>query len=66
MLSALKALIFHAFFSALKVKHFQPNFAIFFTVFSPNSEDPPKSKFRLEMLNIFRRVKIHGITVGIL
>jgi hypothetical protein len=35
MLSALKASIFHAFFSALKVKCFPPNFAIFFTLFLP-------------------------------
>jgi hypothetical protein len=35
MLIVLKASIFHAFFSALKVKRFQPNFAIFSTLFSP-------------------------------
>ena len=29
----LPTLIFHAFFSALKVKCFQPNFAMFFTLF---------------------------------
>jgi hypothetical protein len=34
MLSALKTLIFLAFLSALKVKCFQPNFVIFFTLFS--------------------------------
>jgi hypothetical protein len=42
MLSALKVSIFHTFFStesetlsAMKVTRFQPNFAIFFTLFSP-------------------------------
>jgi hypothetical protein len=57
MLSALKALIFHMFFSALKVKRFQPNFAIFFTLFFTNSENATKSKFSQEMLNILRELK---------
>jgi hypothetical protein len=30
-LSALNASIFHSFFSALKVKRFQPNFSLFFS-----------------------------------
>ncbi len=42
--------------SALKVKRFQPNFAIFFAHFFANSENASKSKktfkFRQEMLNI--------------
>ncbi len=64
MLSALKALIFHAIFLALKVKHFQTNFAIFFTLFFTNSTKT--SKFRQETLNILSTFKIHGIIFGIL
>jgi hypothetical protein len=56
-LSALKVSIFHAFFSALKVKCFQPNFAIFFMLFSRNAT---KSKFRQEMLTILSALKFTG------
>jgi hypothetical protein len=60
MLSALKPSIFHAFFSALKVKRFQPNFAIFFRLFFTNSEDATKSKFCQETLNILSSLKFAG------
>jgi hypothetical protein len=46
--------------SALKVKHFQPNFAIFFHAFFTNSENATKSKFRQETLNILRALKCMG------
>jgi hypothetical protein len=42
--------------SALKVKHFQPDFATFFVHFFANGENAAKSKenfkFRQEVLNI--------------
>jgi hypothetical protein len=60
MLSALKASIFHAFFSALKVKCFQPNFARFFRLFFTSSENATKSKFRQETLNILTGLKFKG------
>jgi hypothetical protein len=60
VLSALKASIFHAFFSALKVKCFQPNFVIFFTLFFTNSENVTKSKFKQETLNILTKLKFTG------
>jgi hypothetical protein len=60
MLSELKASIFHAFFSALKVKHCQPNFAIFFTLFFTNCETATKSKFSQETLNILSALKFTG------
>jgi hypothetical protein len=50
--------------SALKVKHFQPDFAIFFVRFFPNSENATKfqetSEFRQEMLNILIALKFPG------
>jgi hypothetical protein len=49
-----------AFFSALKVKCFQPNFAIFFTLFFTNIENATKSKFRQEMLNTLSTLKFRG------
>ncbi len=52
--------IFQAFFSALKVKHFQPNFDIFSARFFANSENSTKSKFRQEMLNILIALKLVG------
>jgi hypothetical protein len=58
MLSALKASIFHTFFSAMKVKSFQPNFIIFFMLFFTNSET--KSKLWQEMLNILSVLKFKG------
>ncbi len=60
MLLALKASIFHAFFSAMKVKCFQPNFAIFFMLFFTSIENATKSKFRQEMLNILSVIKFTG------
>ncbi len=60
MLSTLKALIFHAFFSTLKVKRFHPNFAIFFHAFFTNSENATKSEFRQETLNILSTLKFMG------
>ncbi len=48
------------FFSALKVKRFQPNFSIFFTLFFTNSENATKSKFRQETLNILSALKFTG------
>jgi hypothetical protein len=60
MVSALKASIFHSFFSALKVKGLQPNFAIFFTLFFTNCENATKSKFRQETLNISSALKFMG------
>ncbi len=55
--SALKASIFHPFFSALRVKRFQPNFDIFFILFFTNSENATKSKFRQETVNILSMLK---------
>ncbi len=52
--------------SALKVKRFQLNFAIFFMRFFTNSENATESKFRQEKLNNLKRVKINWITFGIL
>jgi hypothetical protein len=50
--------------SALKVKCFQPDFAIFFTHFFANSENATKfkdtSEFRQEMLNILSALKFSG------
>jgi hypothetical protein len=46
--------------SALKVKCFQPNFAIFFMLFFTNSENATNSKFRQEMLNILSPLKFTG------
>jgi hypothetical protein len=46
--------------SALKVTRFQPNLAMFFTLFSPNSENATKSKFSQEMLNILGALKFRG------
>ncbi len=50
--------------SALKVKRFQPNFAIFFACFFANSENATKSKetskFRQERLNILSTLKFVG------
>ncbi len=58
--STLKASIFLAFFPALKVKCFQPNFAIFSMIFFINSENATKSKFSQETLNIFSALKFTG------
>jgi hypothetical protein len=50
--------------SASKVKHFQPDFAIFFAHFFANGENATKSKetseFRQEMLNILGALKFAG------
>jgi hypothetical protein len=43
--------------SALKVKRFQPNFAIFLMYFFTNSENATKSKFSQETLNILGVLK---------
>jgi hypothetical protein len=51
---------FSRIFSALKMKCFQPNFAIFFTLFFTNSENATKSKFRQETLNILSTFKFTG------
>jgi hypothetical protein len=48
---------FSCIFSALKVKRFQSNVAIFFTLFFTNSENATKSKFRKETLNILSALK---------
>ncbi len=45
---------------ALKVKCFQPNFAIFFMLFFTNSENATKSKFRQKRLNILSTLKFTG------
>jgi hypothetical protein len=62
-LSAKFCHIFHAFFSALKVKRFQPNFIIFFNfsrIFFTNSENTTKSKFSQETLNLLSPLKFMG------
>ncbi len=50
--------------SALKVKCFQPDFAIFLAHFFANSENAPKFKetteFEQEMLNISSELKFEG------
>jgi hypothetical protein len=52
-------------FSALNVKCFQPDLAIFFARFFANSENTTKfketSKFRQEMLNILSVLKYVGL-----
>ncbi len=50
------AIFFACFFSAMKVQCLQPNFDIFFA----NSENPTKSKFRQEKLNILSALKFAG------
>ncbi len=47
-------------FSALKVKHSQPYFAIFFACFFINSENTTKFKFRQKTLNILSVLKFVG------
>jgi hypothetical protein len=50
--------------SALKVKHFQPDFAIFLARYFANIENATKSEetleFRQEMLNILSALKFVG------
>jgi hypothetical protein len=50
--------------SALKVKRFQPDFAIFFTRFFANCETATKfneaSEYRQEILNILTALKFAG------
>jgi hypothetical protein len=46
--------------SALRVKHFQPNFAIFSMLFFTNSENTINSKFSQETLNILSALKFTG------
>ncbi len=48
---------FSRFFSALKVKRFQPDFTIFFTHFFTNSENATKSDFSQETLIILSALK---------
>ncbi len=52
--------------SVLKVKLFQPNFAIFSRIFFTNSENASKSKIKAGSTEYFKQVKIHGITFGVL
>ncbi len=52
--------------SPLKVKRFQPNFAIFFTHFFHQQWKRYKIQIKPGNAEYFKRFKIHGITFGIL